>query len=288
MLKELLNRLFLHPLGLDLARRRDDGEFASRMVSADQIEAQQREIAAVAGDFLRRRADFLPDPGDSVLGAIAGDFFELYARRPVLDNSGGSGFNDSFWIYLMGRLLQPALIVESGTHKGHSAWLLRQACPRAEIHCFDVNPANLVHRESDIRYHGHDWTAADLGAVDGESALCFFDDHINQAQRLREAHDRGFRTLILDDDCAAHALYATGHPPVPTVRMLIDGPLAPGQRLEWLRHGRAKSYTFAEEDTHGARELIERWAATPDLAPVTRYRPQSGLTVVRLKPGAGR
>ncbi len=212
----------------------------------------------------------------------AAEFFALYPTRPVPDNSGGSGFSDSFWLYTAGRLLAPRLVVESGVYRGQTSWLLRRACPDARLYCVDVDLSQAQFRDASIRYHEGDWTELTFDAVDSARSLCFFDDHVNQARRVREAHERGFRTLLFDDDLPAETLYATGAPPVPTISMLFDETLRPGERVEWLRHGRPHHYVVDAADTHGARALIASRHVTPDLTPIVRYRAQGGLTLVRL------
>ena len=43
-----------------------------------------------------------------------------------------------FYVWLTAKELKPKLIVESGTYKGQSAWLLKEACPNAKIISFDT------------------------------------------------------------------------------------------------------------------------------------------------------
>ena len=109
----------------------------------------RRLIDAVA-DKVRQSAaqvlGYLPTGAPERAGAAVSEFFEIFAGRPVKDNKGGSGFNDGLWIFAFARALEPEVIVESGVHKGHSTWLLRQACPDAEIHSFDVDLSHLVYR----------------------------------------------------------------------------------------------------------------------------------------------
>ena len=212
----------------------------------------------------------------------AGEFFRLYPERPIPDNSGGSGFADCFWLYTAARLLDPRLIVENGVYRGQTTWLLRQACPQARLHAIDVDLGSLRFRDPSIHYHQGDWTEVSLADVDPDRALVFFDDHVNQARRLREAHHRGFRTLLFDDDLEAETLHATGLPPVPTIAMVLDDRLEPGERIEWLRHGRPRHYVVEPADTVGTRGLIQSRHVTPDLTPIVRQRPQGGLTLVRL------
>lgn len=277
-----LNRRLFHRMGLDLRKKRDEAEFASRMTSPQQV-ATARDVAAAIADEFLAAAVFLPRPGAGHLRDLAAEFFALYPERPVQDNDGGIKFADSFWLFVLVRLIAPTFIVESGTHKGHSSWLLRQACPGATLTCFDVSFRNLVWRDDEATYHEHDWMESGMAAPEGEPSLIYFDDHISHAQRIREAHARGFRTLLFDDDFAAHQLHATGHPPAPTLAMLFDASLQDGERITWLRHGKEKSLKVDGAETAAARQLVQAYAKTPDLGPHLRVRPQSGLAAVLLK-----
>ena len=281
-LRAALNRRLFHRMDLDLRKKRDEAEFASRMTSPKQMAAARDLAAAMAREFLGRTA-FLPQPEFSALRDLAAEFFALYPERPVQDNDGGIKFGDSFWLFLLARLTAPSFIVESGSHKGHSSWLLRQACPDAALTCFDVSFRNLIWRDGTATYHEHDWMESEVTAPAGETALIYFDDHISHAQRIFEAHARGFRTLLFDDDFAAHQLHATGHPPAPTLAMMFDESLRDGERISWLRHGEEGAFTFDAVKAEAARALVAHYAKTPDLGPHLRIRPQSGIAAVRLR-----
>ena len=252
-----------------------------RPLSPDLIDRWIGRIAAALAPPLAEAGLATGEPG---LRDLIRRFLPLYDGRPVQDNAGGSGFNDSLALYIIASLAAPGLIVESGVHKGHATWVLRQACPDAAIHAFDIDFSRLACRDPDARYSRCDWSAVTIGPVDPAASLAVFDDHVNQCRRVREAYDGGFRLLVFDDNFPADQLYATGVPPVPTLAMLYDADLVPGTELRWLRRGKPRTYTYTTEDTYGAAGLIDHAVTLPDLAPTTRYPLQSGLTVVRLKP----
>lgn len=211
-------------------------------------------------------------------------FMEIYANRPVVENRGGSGLNDSLWLYVLARVLAPRLIVESGTWRGHSSWLFRQARPDAEIRSFDLEvPAGGRHEEPDVAYSLQDWSESGVGPAEAGESLVFFDDHVSHARRLREASERGFRLVLLDDNFPAHQLHATGAPPVPTLAMLSDPDLAPGTAIEWQRNGKLYRYHDTAERRLAILRLIEEQVTLPELATVTRHPAGSGMTLVRLK-----
>ena len=262
--------------GKDRRLRRPD--YDDRVLSPARAARLRARVAAVVAGFWR---DAAPEVEPAAAAAVDA-FFALYPDRPIADNSGGSGFNDSLWLFTTARLLAPAIIVESGVYKGQSSWFLRQAAPDAALHSVDIDLSQCGWRDAAIAYHEGDWSALSLRAPARGAALCFFDDHVSQARRIREAHARGFRTLLFGDDVATETLYATGRPPLPTVSMILDDSLAEGERIEWLRGGVAHHYVVDAAEIASARRLIRRASPMPDLAPITRYRPQSGLTLVTL------
>ena len=265
----------------------DTRAFQPRQMISPAERARARDaIWALIEPALSEMAPLLPETARSDLGpraaAALDDFDAIYDRRPVADNRGGSGYNDSLWLWLMARLISPALLIESGTHQGHSAWLFRQACPEAEIHSFDISWDRLVHREPTVSYHKEDWSGAAPAAVPGQTSLVFLDDHISHARRILEAQARGHRLLLLDDDFPAHHLHATGGPPLPTLSMILDESLEDGQEIVWTRNGKRYGFTFRRSMTESARDQIEGHLTLPDLAPATRQPPGSGMALVKL------
>jgi len=262
---------------------------------------RKRDEAGPADPYSRRRrtrrlAEFLApslsgilrQPLDEaltsrIIGTIDA-FFAVYEARPLRDNSGGASVNDSLCLFVIARLTDPALIVESGTGQGHSAWLLRQACPAAEIHSFDIDHGALAHRCPDVSYHLGDWSGWDLPPHDPARTLVWFDDHVDQARRLQEAAHRGLRGLLFDDVFSADTLYATGRPPVPTIAMLLDEALTDGQELSWHRNGKLYRVRIDLAYNKRARALLEEVWSLPDLTALTRYSPGSGMTFVRITP----
>ena len=254
-------------------------------LSAPQAERMLAEVSAAADAALTAAAAVLDLPAPGPRRGEIEAFLEVYARRPLTGNRHGSGFNDSLWLWLAARWLEPDLVVESGTFMGHSAWLFRQACPAAAIVTHDVElpPAGRL-RAPGVDYRLADWSAAPIAAGDPARALCFFDDHISHARRLAEARACGFALVLLDDDFPSWQLHATGAPPLPSLSMLLDEEPLDGA-IEWQRRGKHYAYDEDEARRHERRVVGELVAARyrfPDLSPTTRQPPGSNLTLVRL------
>lgn len=209
-------------------------------------------------------------------------FMTLYASRPSKENKGGSGFHNSFWLFLFARTLNPKLIIESGVWKGHTSWLLEQACPDATILGFDINLRNLEYKNGKVKFYEQDWSEYQFGSVEPEQSLVFFDCHVNHAKRILEAHDRGFRHLLFDDNPPVHKLYGYGLPGFPTANMVWKGLEVQRHEVAWYWQGKEISYQIDKKEITKARVIMKMHEVFPDVGGSTRYGGFSFLTYVKL------
>ena len=222
-----------------------------------------------------------PGAAERALAALT-EFPNLYEERPVRDNQGGSGFNDSLWLFVLAHAFSPEWIIESGVHKGHSTWLFRMACPTARIFSFDIDLAKRIYIDEATAYFEHDWTQWSVPPdLDRARTLVFMDDHIDQARRILEVSARAFPVVLFDDNFPAELLHATGGPPVPTVSMIMDDALREQPLIEWTRNGKLYRYQVDMDAVQSARAAISKHLVLPDLAEITRYPLGSCLTVVQ-------
>lgn len=137
-------------------------------------------------------------------------FLNIYAGRPFRINTHGMRLNHSFALWAMLRKLQPACIIESGVYRGHSTWLIEQACPNARIISIDRDLSPLAYRSPRASYIEGDFLRQDWSGIDKDTTLCLFDDHQNAYERLMQMHWLGFRRAIFDDnyDCGAGDCYS--------------------------------------------------------------------------------
>ena len=172
--------------------RRDDLASFGWPGSARERARLEAELLAVLEPALAAAADLAQVPRPPAVAPWLAEFLAVYGRRPLADNKGGSGLNDSLWLYCLARLLAPALIVESGTWRGQSAWLFRQAAPDAPVITFDVAvPAEGRCTTPGVTYCLEDWSRHSFAGPLPARTLAFFDDHLSHARRLVEAAARG-------------------------------------------------------------------------------------------------
>lgn len=149
------------------------------------------------------------------------EFDKIFSSRPDVKGIGSSKYTNCFWEYAIAKSMNPQFIIESGTWKGQSSWVFRNACPKAEIHCFDISFNNLKWKDESIIYHEHDWWEI-VWDCPPRNTLVFFDDHISHEQRLVEAIDRGFKYFLFDDNVPTRDMERFKAPPTPTLSQLLE------------------------------------------------------------------
>ncbi len=149
-------------------------------------------------------------------------FEEIYNTRPDKKEVGSSGYSNLKHLYDYCMKLKPLAIIESGTWKGNSSYLFRKACPDALIGCFDIDFSNLKWKDDTIQYFELDIETTGGHLYDTDGVLFFFDDHINQQQRLNWLIRCGHRHAIFDDNIPSHKLHTVRNPASPTLEMLKE------------------------------------------------------------------
>lgn len=135
-------------------------------------------------------------------------FSRLYSARPFPLNSGGMLYDHSFalWFILRSVTPEPSVVIESGVHKGHSTWIIRNALPNVKI--ISLSPGNPELRQNNtvyltgaqfVDFKDVQWSKLE---VNPRKALILFDDHQSAFRRVfGEAKVKGFRKFVFDDNC---------------------------------------------------------------------------------------
>lgn len=134
------------------------------------------------------------------LRSLVNEFLEIYELRPILDNHGGMTFNHSFAVWAILKTMNPKFVIESGVYRGHSTWLIEQACPSAKLFCLDLDFSNLLYKSGSAVYIQRDLTQVDWSAITPKDTVVFFDDHMNALARLKELWWLGFCHAIFEDN----------------------------------------------------------------------------------------
>jgi len=123
------------------------------------------------------------------------EFRTIYEKRPIKNNKGGMLSTHMFYVWVTAKALKPKLIVESGTYKGQSAWLLKEACPNAKIISFDIQTKYREISCEGVDYESCDFSQYDWSDITNDS-LVFFDDHQNAYTRLQQCKWFGFKNIL--------------------------------------------------------------------------------------------
>lgn len=144
---------------------------------------------------------------------LAAEWEEIWKTRPF-ENSNGLGCQGAFALYYFLKEMDPApeLVVECGTWRGFSTWVIRMAVPDAKIICSDpilasrqfLKPEVFTpeYRVKDAEYTWQDFSNIEINIPEEkkERAVVFFDDHQNKIPRLEQAIKKGFKHIIYDDN----------------------------------------------------------------------------------------
>lgn len=274
-LRRAINRV-LEPAGFTLQRFRPEMRF--RAIESSMV--RHRQIVEFQ-EVMRRALELCPELVEGIPeeNEIA-EFMSILPACPVSQEGGGGSFSAAMLLWVVAKALKPDVVVESGVFRGFTTWLLRQACPRAHQYAFDITFAERQRVEQEVEYHETDWMSVPVKMTDGVSTLIYFDDHVDQWRRIREAAERGFRYIIFDDSLPSTALHNDGWAAVPTVDMLFEPGLVDGELLEWRTECGQFRHHFDLRAAEQTRDLVAHYLRLPDLRFVFGYAPANLVLVV--------
>lgn len=235
--------------------------------------AEQRMVNALAAAFdaWREQTTIWPLARDADTEAAVARFYADYLESPFRDQGGGSRFNNLLWLHLIARASRPSVIVDSGTYRGASAWAFATALPGCPIYSFDVDLSSLARRVAGVTYVEQDWALHDLGGHDLANSLAYFDDHIDQGRRLREAADRGIARLVFDDDfpVTSFALMAHDGAALPKIAFILDEALDGIDAVTWIHRSREHRWPVDQTLMRGLRARIAAAERLPNTSLIT-------------------
>lgn len=201
---------------------------------------------------------------------------------PVYQDTGGSGFSAAMLLWTIAKSVRAQLVVESGVFRGFTTWVLRQAGPPVRQYAFDISFAERKRVEQQVTYYETDWMNVPIDVPNREHTLIYFDDHVDQWRRVREAAERGFRYLVFDDSLPSTALHNDGMAAVPTIDMLFEDHLTDGEEILWRTECGEFCYRHDSAQAAATSKLVEARVRLPDLHFVFGYAP-GNLTLVVLR-----
>lgn len=266
------------PLAANYATKRIEGFLLSKRM----IALQDKLIANAIQKFFSQTG-CLHDVGTADLLSTVSEFRKVFLESPITMNVYGANFPSGMNLFCLARHLSPSTIVESGVYKGQSSYFLSAACPRASVLAFDVNLSQVAYRAPRVVFRENDWTETDVSC--SGTGFCFFDDHCNQAERILQAYERGFRYILVDDSWPIEVITGDSWPPLPTIDMIMGDTLDPEESVEWIYA--SKKWTYVNSRAMSdlcvrARQLIKATHDVPSLYRETGIAPTSAYKFVEL------
>lgn len=241
-----------------------------------------RDFAACAETWLKNQECFEAVPFDTE--AFVKDFYFSFLKSPFRGQSGGSRFNNSLWLALLARAFGPSLVIDSGTFQGASAWALKFGAPQAEVWSFDIDLSQIKWRTPGVEFREQDWTNFDFAAHPGHRTLVYFDDHLDQARRLLEAHERGVELAIFDDDFPVLPALAMSHGgnAFPKIEFVLSDELRHEKEVSWTSGGRTWRWPVDAAYLDRARDVIAVADRVPNTSSLTGIH-QTPYRVVKIR-----
>jgi hypothetical protein len=154
-----------------------------------------------------------------LIATRAHEWVERLSNKPFVNNNGMAP-DTAFYLYYWVSELAPKMIVESGTWRGFSTWVMREAAPDAKIlsldpifalgYCLDATKIGTHYWPTDLERMGADFSCCGFEfMVKPTPSLVLFDDHQNKIHRLQQAIQKGFQHVIFDDNLPGQATHLT-------------------------------------------------------------------------------
>jgi len=136
------------------------------------------------------------------------EFHNLYAKRPVKNNSGGMQSPHLFNTWYALKKLKPKLVIESGVWKGLGTWAIEKALPSAQIISIDVDYSHLEFKSSNATYldkdiKTHNWDKVfneQYPDIKRNEIVVFLDDHQDFLERLEFIYNLGIKHILYEDN----------------------------------------------------------------------------------------
>ena len=233
-LKYIINKLFLNNFGFAVVQKNSTfrGEKNSYINNLEVLSLRNEKISDFLISFgLNNGIKF----NKSNLLKNIERYEKLFRTVKISDLSGGMGFNNGLFLYLLICHFNPKIILESGIWRGYSTFLIDDATVNnAKIFCFDINLNNREFYSKKASYFENDLSLVneiDFNTVD----LAFFDDHVSIYDRLKLCLKNKIEIVIVDDDVSLTQVHSDGWPPIPTASMIYNYYKIP-KKFEWINN----------------------------------------------------
>jgi len=197
----------------------------------------------------------------AVRGIIDNFFLRYKPSIPdtLIKQAGSTSLAGLLPLYVVSRLIDPDMIIESGVFVGSSLHMFSSTFDRLPIYAFDINLKKLRVKPDNASLNEMDWSQFN-NLPRHDNTLAFFDDHINCAKRILECQSKGVRWAIFDDSPPVGRLFNYRYPAIPSIPMIMDESIPDGCAFEWCHQptNTTIKYVHNSEICSSARNAIRR------------------------------
>ena len=210
------------------------------------------------------------------------DFDYVFSKSPVKEHESGFGYNEAVFFFIILKIINPQIVIESGIMKGFTTYLIDAATnDNCKLFCYDINFSNKIFNSPKAKYINGDITN-NIPTIGNKKVVALWDDHTSQLDRLQFSQDHNIEYNFFDDDLSLLNIHSDGWPPVPTISMLKDikNRAIQSDEFSWVsrnRQGTAYLKNFQDTD---CLDKIKFHKIFPQLFEITGYRNHSQCSLV--------
>lgn len=272
ILKYIINTLFINNFDLRVVKKHSTLRREQRSYSKnfDILSIRNEQIANY---FLEFGSGFGINFDKIKLLKNIDRYDEIFRKTKIKNLSGGMGYNNGLFLYILICHFQPKKILESGVWKGYSTSLIDDATSEeSRIFCFDINLGFREYFSKKAFYYENELSLVndiDFRNID----FAFFDDHVSIYDRLKFCLNNKIEVIVVDDDVSLTQVHSDGWPSIPTASMVFNYDKIP-KKFSWIRNG-----IPAEADITGLKVddicKFYRYIRFPQIAKYTGYQDTS-------------
>lgn len=210
------------------------------------------------------------------------DFDYVFSKSPVKEHESGFGYNEGVFFFVVLKIINPQIVIESGIMKGFTTYLIDTATnDNCKIFCYDINFSNKIFHSSKAKYINADITN-NIPAVGNKKVVALWDDHTSQLDRLKFSQDHNIEYNFFDDDLSLLNIHSDGWPPVPTISMLKDikNKVIQSDEFNWVSRNRQGTAYLKNFQDINCLDKVRFHKIFPQLFEITGYRNHSQCSLV--------
>ena len=210
------------------------------------------------------------------------EFDNVFVKSPVKEHESGFGYNESLCFFIILKIINPELVIESGVMKGFTTYLIDSATnDDCKILSYDINFDNKVFNSKKALYFNSD-IFENIPLIKNKKTVALWDDHTSQLDRLKFSQEYKIQYNFFDDDLSLLNIHSDGWPPIPTITMLQDirNYNINSETVSWVSRNRTGTAYLKNFRETKCLDKIRFHKIFPQLFPITGYKNHSQCSLV--------